>query len=44
MDEPSNFATNKQKMEKGLETLKCPMQGADSKFDSPPYQVIKLAN
>nr|CAD2178246.1 unnamed protein product [Meloidogyne enterolobii] len=42
MDEPSNFATNKQTKEKGLETLKCPMNGPDSKYDNPPYKTISV--
>uniref|UniRef100_A0A1I8B965 P-type domain-containing protein n=1 Tax=Meloidogyne hapla TaxID=6305 RepID=A0A1I8B965_MELHA len=42
MDEPSNFATNKQTKEKGLETLKCPMNGNDSKYDNPPYKTINV--
>ncbi|CAK5083542.1 unnamed protein product [Meloidogyne enterolobii] len=42
MDEPSNFATNQQAREKGLETLKCPMNGPDSKYDNPPYKTISV--
>ena len=42
MDEPSNFATNQPKLEKGLETLKCPLHGPDSKYDMPPYQTIDV--
>lgn len=42
MNEPSNFVTNQQSPIKNLETLKCPLQGADSHLDAPAYQTIDV--
>uniref|UniRef100_A0A0N4ZXR4 P-type domain-containing protein n=1 Tax=Parastrongyloides trichosuri TaxID=131310 RepID=A0A0N4ZXR4_PARTI len=49
MNEPSDFSTNLANVRDAgcgsnvcLETLKCPLTGANSKYDNPPYQTFSV--